>query len=57
MRIIYNRKYCNAIFFKFGKRFLTFLAKTVLEAKTSTCSTIKENLLLYCRKFVMAVII
>ena len=51
MRVFYNVKHCYAIRLKFGDKFLTFLTKLVLEATASICSTIKENLLLYCRKF------
>ena len=60
MRIIYKIRYRYAIRLKFGDKFLTFLAKLVLEGKASISSTIKENLLSYCRKFlafVVAVII
>ena len=60
MRIIFNVKHRDAIRLKFGGKFLTSLAKLVLETKASLCSTINENLLLYCRKFsvfVVAVII
>ena len=51
MRIIYNVKNCYPIHLKFGGKSLTSLSKLVLEAKASICSTIKENLLLHCRKF------
>ena len=51
MRIIYIVRHWYAIALKFGDEFLTFLTKLVLEGKASFCSTIKENLLLYCRKF------
>ena len=60
IRIIYNVKNFYAIHFKFGDKFLTSLNKLILEVNTSICSTIKENLLLYCPQFsafVMAVII
>ena len=50
MRIIFTLKHRSAICLKFGK-FLTSLTKLVLEAKASICSTIKENLFLYHRKF------
>ena len=49
MRAIYNVQHCHAIRLKFGDKFLTSLTKLVLEPKASICSTIKENLLLYCR--------
>ena len=49
--IIYNVRHHYAIRLKFGDEFLTFLTKLLLEGKASICSTIKENLLLYCRKF------
>ena len=57
MRVIYNAKHCSAVRLKFGDKFLTSLTKLVLEAKASICSTIKENLLLYCRKFSAFVVV
>ena len=59
MRVIYDVKYSYAILLKFGDKFLTSLTKLVLEAKASICSTIKENLLLYCKfsAFVVVIII
>ena len=51
MRVMYHVKHRYAICFKLGDKFLTFLTYLVLEAKASICSTIKECLLLYCRKF------
>ena len=36
---------------KFKDRLFTSLTMLGLEVKASTCSTIKENLILYCRKF------
>ena len=55
-----NVEHCYGIRLKFGGKFLTFLTKLVLKGKASICSTIKENLLFYCRKtsaFVVVVII
>ena len=58
MRIIYNVRHRYAIRLKFGEdKFLTFLARLVLEGKASNCSTIKENLLLHCRKFLAFVVV
>ena len=51
IKIIYDVKHRYAIRLRFGNKFLTSLTNLVLEAKASICSTIKENLLLYCRKF------
>ena len=56
MRIIYNVKHF-AIHLKFGDKFLNSLTKLVLEAKASICSTIKEDLLLYCREFSAYVVV
>ena len=50
MRVIYKMKLCYAICLKFGAKFPTFLTKLMLEDKANTWSTIKKNLLLYCRK-------
>ena len=57
MRTIYNVKHRYAILLKFGGKFLTSLIKCMLEAKTSICSTVKENLLFYCRKFSAFVVV
>ena len=57
MRTIYNARYRYAIRLTFGGKFLFFLAKLVLEGKISIWSKIKENLLLYCRKFSAFVIV
>ena len=57
IRIVYNVKYRYAIRLKFGDKFLTSLTNLVLQAKASICSTIKENLLLYCRKFSAFVVV
>ena len=51
MRIMCNTKHRHAVGLKFDDKFLTSLSKLVLKAKVNICSTIKENLLLYCRKF------
>ena len=48
---MYNIKHLYEICLKFGDKFLTSVTKSVLETKASTCSAIKENLLLYCHKF------
>ena len=53
MRITYNVKHRHEIPLKFGDKF----SKYMLEAKVSICSTIKENLLLYCRKFSTFVVV
>ena len=48
--VIHNVKHCYAIRLKFGDKLLTSLIKLeLLEAKAKICSTIKENLLLYCK--------
>ena len=54
MRNIYNIKhrYVNGL-----KLFLTSLTKLVLDAKARICFTIKENLLLYCRKFSVFIVV
>ena len=57
MRIIYNVRHCVAVRLKFGDKFLTSLSKLVLQVKASICSTIKEDLLLYCRKFSAFVVV
>ena len=53
MRIFNNSRYCHTIYLKFEDLFFFSLAKLVLEAKASICSTIKENLLLYCQKLLV----
>ena len=50
MTIIYNVKHRYAIRLKFGAKFFPSLAKLV-QLKSSICSTIMENRVLYCRKF------
>ena len=57
IRIIYNVKHVYAILLKFGGKLLTFVTKQVLEVKASICSTIKENPLLYCLKFLALVVV
>ena len=42
---------CYRIRLNFGDKFLTFSSQSVLKVKGIICSTIKENLLLDCRKF------
>ena len=51
MRIICKVKHCYAIRLRFGSNLIAFLNKLVLKEKASISSAIKENLLLYCRKF------
>ena len=53
-RIIYNVKY--VIRLKFRETILTFLTKLVLERKASIFTTIKDNLILYCLKFLVFVV-
>ena len=49
MKIFNNVKYRHAICLKFGDRIFTSL--TILVAEAKICSAIKENLTLYCRRF------
>ena len=56
-RIIYNVRHGYVICLKYRGNLLTFLTKWVLERKASICSTIKENLLLYYRKFSALVVV
>ena len=51
MRIISNLKHHYAIRLKFGHKFKTCENKLVLKTKANIQSTIKENILIYCRKF------
>ena len=51
MRKLNDEKHCDEICLKFGDRFFTSLTMLGLELQASICSTIKENLLLYCRQF------
>ena len=57
MRNIYNVKLRYAIRWKFADKFLTSLTKLVVKVRASICSTIKENLLLYCGKFLTFVVV
>ena len=54
---MYNAKHRYGIRLKFGDKSLTSLTKSVLKAKASTYFTIKENLLLYYRKFPTFVVV
>ena len=51
IKIIYNVKHLHVIRLKFGDQCLTFLSKLVLEGKASISSTVKENIVLHCRRF------
>ena len=51
MKITFNVKHSDVIRLKFRAKFLTFITKLVLEGKASIYSTIKKNLLWYCREF------
>ena len=57
MRISYNVRHRYAIRLKFGDNFLTFLTKLVLEGKPSIFFTIKQNLFLYCCKFLAFIVV
>ena len=56
MTIFNNLKHCEAVCLKFEDKRFTSLTMSGLEAKANNCYTIKENLLLYCRKFLAFVI-
>ena len=49
--IIYNIKHFDATRLKSRDKLLTFPDQLVLEGKASICSTIKENIFLFCYKF------
>ena len=51
MGMIYDVKHRYAIRLKFGNKISTSLTKSVLQAKVIIFSTIKENVLLFSRKF------
>ena len=57
MGIICNVEHCYAVLLKFGYKFSTSLTKYMLEVKISICSTVKENLVLYCLKFSVFVVV
>ena len=57
MRITYNVKHRYAIRMKLRDKSSNSPTKLVLEKKASICSTIKGNLLLYCRKFSAFVVV
>ena len=51
MKIFSNVKHCHAICLKFEDRFFTSLTMLGCESRASICSVIKENQILYHRKF------
>ena len=56
MRIFNDINHRHAICLKLGDRFFTSLTMLGLEGKASICSEIKENLILYCRRFLAFVV-
>ena len=50
VRIIRNVKHSYAARLKFGDKVFP-QTKIIFDAKPSVCSTIKDNLVLFCRKF------
>ena len=57
IRVNYIAKHRYSIPLKVRDKFLTYLSKLVLEVKGTICSIIKENLLLFCRKFSAFVVV
>ena len=57
MKVIYNVKHGYEICLKFGGKISTPLTKLALRAKASICSTMKEKLSLYRRKFSAFVVV
>ena len=55
MRIIYNVKHRYESFFEIWTLILNF--SNQVNVRGSICSTVNENLLLYCRKFKMFVVV
>ena len=56
MKMFNNVKHHHAKCLKFGDKFFTFLTILGYKAKASICSAIKENLILYYRKFLAFVV-
>ena len=54
-KMLNNVKDRHTICLKYGDRFLTSSIMLRLEAKDSICSTMKENLILYCKFSVFVV--